>query len=122
MFTTTHPSSLPRRPESWVGVEGRRIFARALRSFYQLEGGVSEVSVSRVLTEWFWIASILDESQDVMQSSSSTIKMENSSAASGTYYCNAYPPGIVSAGAGTGADRSSTSSMAVSSGYSKCNK
>lgn len=45
--------------------------------------------------------------------------MENSSAASGTYYCNAYPPGIVSAGTGTGADRSSTSSMAVSSGYSK---
>ncbi|XP_037925626.1 nuclear factor 1 X-type isoform X2 [Hermetia illucens] len=60
-------------------------------------------------------ASILDETNELIQANANSIKMENST---GAYYCNSYPlsaaPGIVSAVT----DRAIGSSMVLSSGYS----
>lgn len=68
------------------------------------------------LCQFFQTASILDESNDVMPSSSNTIKMENSAS---SYYCNTYPLSTVPTGiVSSVSDRSSASSMVVSSGYS----
>lgn len=69
------------------------------------------------LKNWlfFLIASILDETNELIQANANSIKMENST---GAYYCNSYPlsaaPGIVSAVT----DRAIGSSMVLSSGYS----